>query len=223
MQWNESFVCEVVFGGDIFIYIYNYAFIRRRRGYFFFKNPDETLMSIRSDGDVAGYSVYLALPRGRDVRVDKLINSFINKTAHSAIIQDVDGDGYGDVAIQGDCGNRVCESLVFLFDSKSRKLYFAFKKSFSTISNRNGLVVLGGGSGCCMFGYEVIKLRRVGRKVNVATEFYVTVLSSTDPAQDESKCTFMDSNNNIIAPPGRGFMGLCDAYGRSYYVVSPEQ
>ena len=216
-------LCVRLFSAAIFFLIFTIPPSFADEGGIVFKNPDETLMSIRSNGNVAGYSVYLALPRGRDVRVDKLINSFINKTAHSAIIQDVDGDGYGDVAIQGDCGNRVCESLVFLFDSKSRKLYFAFKKSFSTISNRNGLVVLGGGSGCCMFEFEVIKLSRVGRKFNVATEFYVTVLSSTDPEQDESRCTFMDSNNNIIAPPGREFMGLCAAYGSSYYVVSPEQ
>jgi hypothetical protein len=184
-----------------------------------FANKDGTTLSTAFSAQLQAYEVYLA-KRGETLLIHTLTLEFQNKGMHSVSTSDFNGDGYGDVILQGDCGNRACMGSVYFFDPGNKSLRKAFTKEFSNITPRDGLVILGSGSGCCSFEYQAIRLSADRMSVDLKPAFYV-VIEAPSAGSEKSRCSFLDSN--FADMPAQGaLLDLCTVYGQSFEIESSD-
>jgi hypothetical protein len=139
---------------------------------------------------------------------------FENADMHSATALDLNGDGFGDIDLEGDCGNRACKHLVYLYDPATKRLHEALSKNFSTMARVDDMLILGSGSGCCAFEYEVLRLAPGRMRIDSRPEFYVDI-ESPDKPFEKSLCVFLDSNRRPI-PPLKEFVELCSVFGPQF-------
>ncbi|MGM9486239.1 FG-GAP repeat domain-containing protein [Ideonella sp. YS5] len=184
-----------------------------------YANGDGTILFISFSDRLQAYEVRLT-KMGETQFIQALALEFENKSMHSASASDLNGDGYGDIVLEGDCGNRTCAHSVYFFDPSTRSLRRVLAKEFSTIARRGDLLILGGGSGCCSFEYQALRLSADRMSVDTKPTFYVAI-EAPRAGGDKAKCTFSDSTFGVIPAP-KGLLDLCSVYGLSFEAESSE-
>jgi hypothetical protein len=161
--------------------------------------------------------VKLTSSTGKSQVIQALPLEFENADMHSAIASDLNGDGYGDIDLEGDCGNRACSHATYLFDPTTKTLHKALAAEFSTAVRHDGFLLLGSGSGCCAYEYRALRLSLNGMRIESHPEFYVGVQSPDSPS-GKSRCSFLNSDRRPIAAL-QAFLDLCKVYGPAFETV----
>jgi hypothetical protein len=184
-----------------------------------FLNRDGTTLSTAFLRRPQAYQVFLT-KAGETRLIQTLSLEFENKDMHSATTSDLNGDGYGDVVLEGDCGNRTCAGSVYFFNSGNGNLHKVFTKEFSTITQRDDLLILGSGSGCCSFEYQALRFSVDRMSVDLKPVLYIGI-KAPGAQSEKSKCFFLDSNFAYM-PANRALIDLCTLYGQSFEIESSD-
>ena len=153
------------------------------------------------------------------LKLKPAIESNIN--LFSATMVDIDNDGFGDIEVSGDCGNRVCEKTIYRFNSNQKSFMEFFKGAYSTVKLDGKFLITGGGSGCCSYEYKIYELKQKDYVANTNPDYIVSISNFGEGEQAKVECTFSDNNAKTIPPPKVSWETLCEIYGKNYKLVLP--
>lgn len=185
-----------------------------------FVNRDGSVLLVRSVG-AQGYRVSLRGPAGNRTAGVLRIWTDQDPATFEVRLVDFDQDGFGDVELQGECGNRACRKQIQLFDPIARRLKVFFDGEYSTAEISDGFLIIGAGSGCCSHESRLFRWEPKGRSVPAEPELQVTVVSGVGgEAGDRVTCTFVNSQLQRVKPPA-SLLRLCEVYGKEYQLAAP--
>ena len=144
-----------------------------------------------------------------------------NVNFFSVVLVDIDNDGFGDIEQSGDCGNRVCEKIIYRFDPHTHKYNKFFSGAYDAVKFDRNFLVTGGGSGCCAYEYQIYGIGRKNHMAEKNLRYIVTVSNLGDGVNNKIECSFSDHNYKTIAPPIEDWTKFCEVYGKDYKLIFP--
>ncbi len=126
-------------------------------------------------------------------------------------------DSLPAVEITGNCGNKVCEKLVFRFNESLLNYHLFFRGAYSSISMFEDYLIEAGSSGCCSFEYHAYRLPKPGLPISAPPEISISITNTSDSTgRDIVNCSFTNAAGENITPPNRNWLAFCGIYGESY-------
>lgn len=121
------------------------------------------------------------------------------------------------IEVTGECGNKVCEKLIFRFNESHMEYQPFFRSAYSKISIFDGHLVEEGSSGCCSFEYHAYKIPEAGHLIGRPPQIVIAVTNnSASTSADSIECAFTDAAGESIDIPNRDWLKFCEIYGESY-------
>lgn len=126
-------------------------------------------------------------------------------------------DEVSAIEVTGDCGNKVCERLIYRFNKSPLAYQLFFRGAYSSASIFDDHLVGAGPSGCCAFEYHAFKISKNGQSISGAPQVTIEVSNGGAPAgSDVVECAFSDEAGGRIAAPNQEWLSFCRVYGDVY-------
>jgi hypothetical protein len=128
-------------------------------------------------------------------------------------------DALPAIEVTGNCGNKVCEKLIFRFDESRMEYQLFFRGAYSSVSIFNGYLIEAGSSGCCAFEYHAYKIPEADHVISGSPQMVIVVTNnSVSTSENSIECAFTDAAGESIDIPNRDWLKFCEVYGESYQV-----
>lgn len=186
-----------------------------------FLNKDGSRVVVEYSNHQRQAIVSLISSRGTKQLLKLKANESNGEPFFSVALIDIDKDGFGDIERTGNCGNRVCDKIIYRFYPQSGKYTIFFKGAYSTAQIDGGFFIVGGGSGCCAYEYQVYEIERKYFSVKKRAHYTVTVSNFDEGQENRTECTFSDDSAKTISPPQEHWKELCEIYGKNYKLILP--
>ena len=146
---------------------------------------------------------------------------------------DIDGDGMHEVEARGMCGaGPNCLGDLYRWSEARGELVHFFSGGYSDLRYLDGHLVESGRASCCSWEYHAWRMDAATASLRDAPmDWMITVgagagAGAMDEGNDEARCTFSrrsGDNWRVAAPPGPQWLSLCEVYGDTYHLVTPEE
>jgi hypothetical protein len=144
-----------------------------------------------------------------------------NPSFFSVSLIDIDQDGFGDVEQSGNCGNRVCEKIIYRFNPATKKYVKLFSGAYEKVFLDKEFLITSGGSGCCSYEYQLYKFAPQKHVVEKAPSYVATVSNIGEGKDNKIKCAFTNKEAKTVAPLKDSWKQLCEVYGKNYVLTAP--
>lgn len=126
-------------------------------------------------------------------------------------------DAVPAIEVTGECGNKVCEKLIYRFNESHKAYQLFFRGAYTSVSVFDGHLIEAGASGCCAFEYHAYKLPEAGSAIAESPQIMIEVTSNpVSTSTDAVECTFTNAAGENIEVPNRDWLEFCKVYGESY-------
>lgn len=131
---------------------------------------------------------------------------------------DINADGYWDVEVTGNCGNKVCEKKLYVYSLLSHEFFLFYDGGYEFREMDGGFLVTGGASGCCEYEYNAQKVTDF--YAPAARDISFTISVHAPDADGRAQCIFRDGAGVMIPPPAHSLVRYCNKYG-GYILIDP--
>lgn len=195
-------------------------------------NKDGSLLKIveKSDQTDRHISIYFSQNRKSKPKKVLTLEQYIDDApSGGAGFFDIDNDGFYEIEVQGMCGGANCEGTIYKLDRKSGSLYEFFSGGYYEIFVLEDYLIESGRNGCCGWEYHAYKIEENNQKLlvgdNMAMMISVNVEGDGKGNIKNVSCSFGKSVGGefeLINPPSKKWLKLCENYGKKYELVRPE-
>ncbi|MEO6102192.1 MAG: hypothetical protein ABIP44_00965 [Pseudoxanthomonas sp.] len=196
------------------------------------QNPDGTTLSVATTCDDADTRTYLIQAKLADGSIDRMTVEASSDEAPTggASLVDIDGDGYHEVEVRGMCGaGPNCQGELYRINRKRGEIELYFSGGYSDLSVIDGYLVEAGRASCCSWEYHAYRLDgREGVRDYANMDMMVEVGADLSSGEEDgtTRCRFSRRNGDaqeVIMPPSKKWLPLCELYGNDYHVVTPRE
>jgi len=144
-----------------------------------------------------------------------------------AFLLDWDGDGQHEVQILSDCGaGPNCDGVLYRIRKDSARLEAFFETAGVNVVLIKGHLIETARDSCCAWSATAHVFEAKRYYVNPKPAFSVEMKTSPqEGAIDPVTCTFTKVTSqgiNVILPPNKAFLKICEHYGQHYRLVRPK-
>jgi hypothetical protein len=195
------------------------------------RNPDQSTLSVATICDKPGSRIYVmraTTENGRTQEKRVEVESEYTPMGSASLI-DIDRDGFHEIEVRGMCGaGPNCEGEIYRANRNNGQIELFFSGGYSELLVIDGYLVESGRASCCSWEYHAYRLQDRSAALDYDDmDFMVEIGADLDSEQEDApaRCTFsrtVDGARQVMRPPGRAWLQLCEVYG-DYRLTTPEE
>lgn len=197
------------------------------------ENRDGTVLTALTEcasPDLRRYVATLTCEAGRVCDRLEVTQEVAYNSMGGAGLIDLDDDGMHEIEIRGMCGaGPNCEGNVYRVDPAKRTFQHFFSGGYYELQAIDGWLVESGRSSCCSWEFHLWEL---DAPHDLPLEYdNMDLMVQVDAGGDDAgnvtdvRCTFTQQsgdNPRVVAPPSHALERICEHYGESYELTSPD-